>query len=72
MVYVSFSFWLLPVESRDLYQAEKELIACWVEQIHKMISIFTQKQEPMQAVVSSSAWDKWRDPTANNKKLEDM
>ena len=67
MVYVSFSVWLLPVESRDLYQAEKELIACWAEQIHKMISIFTQKQEPMQAIIYFSAWDKSRDPTAKAK-----
>jgi hypothetical protein len=33
----------LHVGSRDLSQAEKEITACKVEQIHKMTTIFTQK-----------------------------
>ena len=36
------SFWLLGVESRDFYHAEKETTACKAEQIHKMTTIFTQ------------------------------
>ena len=36
------SFWLLGVESRDFFHAEKERTACKVEQIHKMTTIFTQ------------------------------
>ena len=36
------SFWLLRVESRDFFQAEKERIAWKAEQIHKMTTIFTQ------------------------------
>jgi hypothetical protein len=35
-------FWLLGVESRDFYHAEKERTACKAEQIHKMTIIFTQ------------------------------
>ena len=35
-------FWLLGVESRDFYEAEKERTACKAEQIHKMTTIFTQ------------------------------
>ena len=37
------SFWLLRVESRDFSQAEKEKTACKAEQIHKMTTTFTQK-----------------------------
>ena len=37
------NFWLLAVGSRDLSQAEKEITACKVEQIHKLTTIFTQK-----------------------------
>ena len=37
------SFWLLRVESRDFSQAEKERTDCKIEQIHKMTTIFTQK-----------------------------
>ena len=37
------SFWLLGVESRDFTQAEKERTACKAEQIYKMTTIFTQK-----------------------------
>jgi hypothetical protein len=39
---MSFSFWLLGVESRDFSQAEKETTACKADQIHKMTTIFTQ------------------------------
>ena len=41
---MSSSFWLLGDESRDFSQAEKERIACKAEQIHKMTTIFTQKE----------------------------
>ena len=41
---MSSSFWLLRVESRDFSQAEKEKTACKAEQIHKMTTIFTQKE----------------------------
>ena len=34
---MSSSFWLLAPESRDLSQAEKEMIVYQAEQIHKMI-----------------------------------
>ena len=37
---MSSSFWLLGVESRDFFQAEKGRIACKAEQIHKMTTIF--------------------------------
>ena len=40
---MSFCFWLLGVESRDFSQAEKERTASKAEQIHKMTTIFTQK-----------------------------
>ena len=40
---MSSSFWLLQVESRDFSQAEKERTACKAEQIHKMTTIFTKK-----------------------------
>ena len=40
---MSSSFWLLQVKSRDFFQAEKERTACKAEQIHKMTTIFTQK-----------------------------
>ena len=42
VLYMSSSFWLLGVESRDFFQAEKERTACKPEQIHKMTTIFTQ------------------------------
>ena len=40
---MSCSFGLLQIESRDLSQTEKEGTACKAEQIHKMTTIFTQK-----------------------------
>ena len=43
VLYMSSSFWLLRVESRDFSQAEKERTAWKAEQIHKMTIIFTQK-----------------------------
>ena len=33
---------ILALESRDISRAEKEIIACKAEQIHKMTTIFTQ------------------------------
>ena len=42
VLYMSFSFWLLGVESRDFSHAEKERTACKAEQIHIMTTIFTQ------------------------------
>ena len=41
VLYMSSSFGLLRVESRDCSQAEKERTACKAEQIHKMTTIFT-------------------------------
>ena len=40
--YISSSFWLLGVESRDFSHAEKEWTACKAGQIHEMTIIFTQ------------------------------
>jgi hypothetical protein len=40
---MSFSFWLLRVESRDFSLAEKERTACKADQIHKITTSFTQK-----------------------------
>ena len=37
---MSSSFGLLAPESRDLSQAEKEIIVCWAEQIHKMTTSY--------------------------------
>ena len=47
--YMSSSFWLLEVESRDFSHAEKKRTACKDDQIHKMTTIFTQndKQGPI-------------------------
>ena len=39
---MSYSFWLLGVESRDFSHAEIERTASKTEQIHKMTAIFTQ------------------------------
>ena len=43
VIYMCSSFWLLRVESRDFSQAEKERTACKVEQIHKMTTNVTHK-----------------------------
>ena len=43
MVLYMSSFWLLRVESRDFSQAEKERTAWKADQIFKMTTIFTQK-----------------------------
>ena len=43
VLYMSSSFWLLGVESRDFSHAKKERTSCKAEQIHKMTIIFTQK-----------------------------
>ena len=42
MLYMSSSFWLLGVESRDFSHVEKEKTACNAEQIHKITTIITQ------------------------------
>ena len=42
VLYMSSSFGLLGVESRDFSHAEKERTACKDEQIHKMTTIFTK------------------------------
>ena len=87
VLYISSSFGLLGVESRDFSQAEKERTACKAQQIHKMTTIFTQNINlgpfwvkivilwicsALQAVLSFSAWEKSRDSTPNSQKLEDM
>jgi hypothetical protein len=36
VLYMSFSFWLLGVESHDFYHSEKKGTACKAEQIHKI------------------------------------
>ena len=75
VIYLCSSFRLLGVESR----AEKEKIACKAVHIHKMTTIFTQNDNlwpfsvkivviflfysSLQAVLSSSAWEKSRDST---------
>ena len=40
--YMSSSFWLLGVESREFSHAEKKRTACKAEQIHNMTIIFAQ------------------------------
>ena len=42
VLYMSSSFWLLGVESRDFSYVEKGRTACKAEQILKMTTIFTQ------------------------------
>ena len=39
---MSSSFWLLPVESHDFSQVEKERTACKAEQIHKNTTNYDQ------------------------------
>ena len=48
VVYMSSSFWLLAVESRDLSQAEKETTAFKAEQIKKMTTIVSQNDNCFQ------------------------
>ena len=68
------SFWLLALRSRDLSHAEKEKNAGKAEQIQndnlgpflvKIVVIFWICSA-LQAVISSSGWDKSRDPTAKS------
>ena len=42
VLYISSSFWLLGVESRDFSHAEKGRTACKAEGIHKLTTIFDQ------------------------------
>ena len=88
VLYMSSSFWLLRVESRDFSQAEKDSTANKDEQTHKMTTIFNQSGPrlsfwvkmivtlwicaALQAVLSFSAWEKSRDSTRNSQKPEDM
>ena len=88
VLYMSSSFWLLGVESRDFSHAEKEITACKSCAIHKLTIIFTQNGprlsfwvkivvilwicSALQAVLSFSAWEKSRDSTPNSQKLEHM
>ena len=78
----------LAAGSRDLSQAEKEIIVYWGEEVHKLKCIFTQNgprlsfwvqivvslwiNSALQAVISFSTWDKSHDSGANTQKLEDM
>ena len=41
LLYMSSSFWLLGVESRDFSQADNERTVCKAEQIHKLFSLKT-------------------------------
>ena len=43
--YMSSSFWLTGVESRDFSQAEKEKTACKAEQSHEMKHVFTKNNK---------------------------
>ena len=77
VLYMSFSFGLFWVESRDFSHAEKEITACKAEQVHNMTTIFTQNDNlgpfwvkivvilwicsALQAVLSFSALEKSRD-----------
>ena len=53
VLYMSSSFWLLGVESRDFSHSEKERTACKVDQIHK-ITIFTQNSPKLSFSVKNS------------------
>ena len=76
---MSSSFWLLAVESHDLSHAEKEIMLCKAELIHKMTTSFTQILvccldwicSALQAAISYLAWDKACDTIANSETLED-
>jgi hypothetical protein len=43
ILYISSSFWLLRVQTRDFSLAEKKRTGCKAEQIHKMTTILSQK-----------------------------
>ena len=76
------TFWLLQVESSDFSLAEKErTAACKAEQIYKITTIYTQKDNigpfwvkivflwifsALQPVLSFSIWEKSRDSTRNS------
>ena len=47
VLYMFSSFWLLGVESRDFFQAEKERTASKAKQIHKMTIFFTQNGQKL-------------------------
>ena len=87
VLYMSSSFWLLGVESRDFCPAEKKrttVLQNWANS-QIMATFFTQKVaifsenvvilwicSALQAVLSFLAWEKSRDSTPNSQKLEDM
>ena len=78
----------MAVESSDFSEAEKERTACKAEQVHKMITDFTQNGprlsfwvkmvvifwifSALQAVLSFSASEKSCDSTGKRQKLDDM
>ena len=88
MLYMSSSFWLLGVESRDFSHTEKERTAWKAEEIHRIRTIFTQNGPrwlfwvkidaillmcpALQAALSFSAREKSSDSTPNSQKLEEM
>ena len=45
VLYMASCFGLLQVDSRDFSQAEKERTVCKAGQIHKMTTIFTEKDK---------------------------
>ena len=51
---MSFSFWLLGVESRDFSQAEKERTAWKAKQIHKMTAFFIQNGPSLSFLVKNA------------------
>ena len=53
VLFMSFGFWLLGVESREFSQAEKQITACTAGQIHKMTTIFNQNDNlgPFQVTI---------------------
>ena len=78
--YMTSSFWLLGVESRDFSHVEKELLGKlskfkrWQLSLLKMVLAFWVKKvvilwicPALQAVLSFSAWEKSRDSTPNSK-----
>ena len=45
VLYMSPSFWLLGVGSRDFSHTEKEKTACKAEHIHEITTIFTRNNK---------------------------
>ena len=82
VLYMSSSFWLLEVESRDFSHAEKERTACKAEQINSKRQPrtilcenhcqFVNLLSLASSFFSFSACEKSRDSTSNSQKLEDI